>query len=191
MQIYPDPVPSTARLYAGSFGFYPFNREKEMLMFKKIIVLMVLALALQAGCTKSSQKDTAAADFTLQDMSGKKVTLSEYKGKVVLLEFWATWCPPCRASAPDLEKLHKNYKDKGLVVLAVSMDEGGWDEVRSFITEYGITYSVLMGTEDVAVQYQVRSIPLLLIVNKEGKISKRYLGFGAEVELEKDIKAYL
>jgi thiol-disulfide isomerase/thioredoxin len=165
--------------------------KREMLMFKKIIVFMVLAAALQIGCTKNTQTDTVAADFTLQDMSGKNVKLSDYKGKVVLLEFWATWCPPCRASAPGLEKLHKNYKDKGLVVLTVSMDEGGWDEVRSFITEYGITYAVLKGTEDVAVQYQVRSIPLLLILNREGKISKRYLGFGAEEDLEKDIKAYL
>lgn len=161
-------------------------------MFKKIVIVMVAVMALQVGCTsKSSPTNTVAADFTLQDMSGKNVKLSDYKGKVVLLEFWATWCPPCRASAPGLEKLHKNYKDKGLVVLTVSMDEGGWDEVKSFIKEYGITYAVLKGTEDVAAQYQVRSIPLLLVLNKEGKIAKRYLGFGNDEDLEKEIKAYL
>jgi thiol-disulfide isomerase/thioredoxin len=163
-----------------------------MLMLKKISVFFILSMALSFGCTsKSAQTDSAPADFTLQDISGKSVTLSDYKGKVVLLEFWATWCPPCRASVPGLEKLHKLYKDKGLVVLAVSMDEGGWDVVRSFVKEYGITYAVLKGTEDVAVHYQVRSIPMLIVLNREGKISKQYLGFGNDEDLEKDIKAYL
>lgn len=159
-------------------------------MFKKCIFVLVAVLALQTGCTKSKQTDTAA-DFTLQDMSGKSVKLSDYKGKVVLLEFWATWCPPCRATVPGLEKLHNNYKDKGLVVLAVSMDEGGWDEVKSFISEHRITYAVLKGTDDVAAQYQVRSIPLILILNKEGRISKRYLGAGGDEDLEQDIKSIL
>jgi peroxiredoxin len=166
--------------------------EKEILLVKRFVVLSIIVMALLAGCTdKGAQSDTMASDFSLQDMSGKTVRLSDYKGKVVLLEFWAAWCPPCRASVPGLEKLHKAYKDKGLVLLAVSMDEGGWDEVRSFITESGITYTVLKGTEDVAAKYQVRSIPMMLVLNKEGKISKRYLGMGSDEDLEKDIKAYL
>lgn len=161
-------------------------------MLKKILVVVIVSMALLTGCTnKSAQSDSVPADFTLQDISGKSITLSDYKGKVVLLEFWATWCPPCRASVPGLEKLYKTYKDKGLVVLAVSMDEGGWDVVQSFVKEYGITYSVLKGTEDVAVQYQVRSIPTLIVLNREGKISKQYLGFGNDEDLEKVIKTYL
>jgi thiol-disulfide isomerase/thioredoxin len=103
-------------------------------VLKRSVVLSIVVMALLAGCTeKSAQRDSVASDFSLQDMSGKTVRLSDYKGKVVLLEFWATWCPPCRASVPGLEKLHKAYKDKGLVLLAVSMDDGGTDEVRSFI----------------------------------------------------------
>jgi thiol-disulfide isomerase/thioredoxin len=124
-------------------------------------------------------------------MSGKTVRLSDYKGKVVLLEFWATWCPPCRASVPGLEKLHKAYKDKGLVLLAVSMDEGGWDEVQSYVKESGITYTVLKGTEDVAMKYRVINIPMMLVLNKEGKIAKRYLGMANDEDLENDIKAIL
>jgi peroxiredoxin len=166
--------------------------EKEILVLKRSVVLSIVVMALLAGCTeKSAQRDSVAADFSLEDMSGKTVRLSDYKGKVVLLEFWATWCPPCRASVPGLEKLHKAYKDKGLVLLAVSMDEGGSDEVRSFIKESGITYTVLKGTEDVAVKYEVRSIPMMLILNKEGKIDRRYLGMGSDEDLEKDIKAIL
>jgi peroxiredoxin len=159
-----------------------------------LVVLSIVIIALLAGCTDNArgpQPDTMASEFSLKDMSGKTVRLSDYKGKVVLLEFWATWCPPCRASVPGLEKLHKAYKDKGLVLLAVSMDEGGLDEVRSYIKESGITYTVLKGTDDVAVQYQVRSIPLILVLNKEGKIAKRYMGFGSDEDLEKDIMAIL
>jgi len=166
--------------------------EKEILMVKRFIVLSIVEMALLAGCTdKGVQRDTAASDFSLQDMSGKTVRLSDYKGKVVLLEFWATWCPPCRASVPGLEKLHKAYKDKGMVLLAVSMDDGGWDEVKSFMKESGITYTVLKGTEDVAMKYDVRSIPMMLVLNKEGRIARRYLGMGSDEDLEKDIKAGL
>jgi thiol-disulfide isomerase/thioredoxin len=163
-----------------------------MVLVKRFVVLSIIAIALLTGCTdRGVQSDTMAADFSLKDMSGKTVKLSDYKGKVVLLEFWATWCPPCRASVPGLEKLHKAYRDKGLVLLAVSMDEGGEDEVRSYIKESGITYTVLKGTEDIAIKYQVRSIPMMLVLNKEGKISKRYLGMGSDEDLEKDIKANL
>jgi thiol-disulfide isomerase/thioredoxin len=175
---------------AGSFIFDTMF-DKEMVLVKKIVVLFIVMIALLAGCTdRGGQSDTVASDFSLKDMSGKTVRLSDYKGKVVLLEFWATWCPPCRASVPGLEKLHKAYKDKGLVLLAVAMDMGD-DEVRSYVKESGITYTVLKGTEDVATKYQVRSIPMMLVLNKEGKITKRYLGMGSDEDLEADIKASL
>jgi thiol-disulfide isomerase/thioredoxin len=177
--------------FGGQFSFEQLF-VREMLRVKRFVVLSIVVMALLAGCTdKGAQPDTMPSDFSLQDMSGKTVRLSDYKGKVVLLEFWATWCPPCRESVPGLEKLHKEYKDRGLVLLAVSMDEGGWDEVRSFITESKITYSVLKGTEDIAIKYQVRAIPMMLVLNKEGKIAKRYLGMGSDEDLEKDIKAIL
>jgi peroxiredoxin len=161
-------------------------------MFRTVVLPAVIALALLFGCTdKSEQANASSADFTLQDMNGNKVKLSDYRGRVVLLEFWATWCPPCRASIPGLEKIHKAYKEKGLVVLAVSMDEGDWPSVKSFMKDYGITYTVLKGTDEVASQYHVRTIPMLLILDKEGRISKRYMGFGMEEDLEKDIKAVL
>jgi thiol-disulfide isomerase/thioredoxin len=152
-----------------------------------------LTTAILLGCTdKGAHSGSASAsDFTLNDLNGKRVRLSDYKGKVVLLDFWATWCPPCRASVPGLEKIHKTYKDKGLVVLAISLDEGDWDSVKSFVSEYGITYMVLRGTDDVTSQYQVRTIPMMLVLDKEGRISKRYLGSGYEEDLEKDIKAVL
>jgi peroxiredoxin len=179
-------------VFGGQFLF-DLLFEKELFMLKRYIIPAIVVMALAAGCTdKGAQPGSLAApDFTLQDMSGKTVKLSDQRGKVVLLEFWATWCPPCRAAVPGLEQLHKAYKDKGLVVLAVSMDQGGWDEVKSFVAEQHITYTVLKATDAVAEQYQVRSIPMTLILNKEGKISRRYLGMGSDEELERDVKAVL
>ena len=178
-------------LGTGSFFIWKSVAE-EKLMSRRLLLAIVLLIVLIAGCTeKGSQGGSVAPNFTLQDMSGKKVTLSDYKGKVVLLEFWATWCPPCRMAIPGLEKLHKAYKEKGLVLLAVSMDQGGWDDVRAFIASYGMTYTVLKGDDDVATQYQVRTIPMTLILNREGKITKRYLGMGDEEELDKDIRSVL
>ncbi|MGE5809715.1 MAG: peroxiredoxin family protein [Nitrospirota bacterium] len=162
-------------------------------MVKRILAALILIMSILSGCTNRDvpHGGSTAKDFTLPDLNGNKVKLSDYKGKVVLLEFWATWCPPCRASIPGIEKLHETYKNKGLAVLAVSLDEGGWDTVKSFVQKNGITYLVLRGNEEVAEKYQVRTIPLILILDKDGKISKRYLGFGNEEDLEKDIKAVL
>ncbi len=162
-------------------------------MFRRFAALIILITALLLGCTdrRAPSGGTAAADFTLQDLNGKSVRLSDYRGKVVILDFWATWCPPCRASIPGLEKIYKAYKDKGLVILAVSLDQGEWDSVKSFSAEYGITYTVLKGNEDVSDKYQVRTIPMLLVIDKEGRIAKRYLGFGNDEDLENNVKSIL
>jgi peroxiredoxin len=165
-------------------------------MFKKPLILAMLAIVLTAGCTSGSKEtklavSSAAPDFSLQDLSGRSVRLSDLKGKVVLVEFWATWCPPCRASIPALERLHRTYNPRGLVVLGVSLDEGGWDSVKSFAAEHGISYPVLKGSADLSAKYLVRAIPALFLVNKEGLISQRYVGDEHEDALDKDIRALL
>jgi thiol-disulfide isomerase/thioredoxin len=161
-------------------------------MFTKKPALFLFVFVLLFGCTNKSERAAdVASDFKLQDLDGKTVKLSEFKGKPVLLDFWATWCPPCRASIPGIEKLYKSYGGKGLVVLGISLDQGGWDSVKDFVTEYGITYTVLKGTDDVATKYSVRTIPMLVIVDKEGKIYKRYLGVGDDDQLDKDIRSVL
>ena len=162
-------------------------------MFKNLLAAGVIILVLFTGCTSKEKGSatSAAPDFTLEDLSGKKVRLSSLKGSVVLVEFWATWCPPCRSSVPGLERLHKEYGGKGLTILAISMDEGGWDNVRNFVAEHKATYTVLKGTEDVSTRYQVRMIPAMYLVDKQGIVKKQYLGGGSEEEIEKEIKALL
>ena len=160
---------------------------------KAIVIVSIVTLALFAGCTiKEKEGATAAApDFTLQDISGKKVRLADLKGKVVMLEFWATWCPPCRSEIPAIERLHTQYGGKGLTVLAIALDEGGWDDVKAFITERKISYTVLKGSEDVSAEYKIRLIPATFLIDKEGNIRKQYMGGGSNEALEQEIKALL
>lgn len=172
------------------------RRQAEVLlvMFRPVLLIAVMTLGLLFGCTeKADQVDsTVAPGFTLQDLNGKSVSLSDYRGKVVVLEFWATWCPPCRAAIPGLETLHNKYKAQGLVILAVSMDiSEDWNFVKSFVKDYRMTYPVLKGTDAVASQYRVRAIPLLLVLDKKGNIVKQHVGYIPEEDLEKEIQALL
>ena len=159
---------------------------------KAIFIVGIITLALLAGCTSKKKEGatSAAPDFTLQDISGKKVRLADLKGKVVMLEFWATWCPPCRAEIPAIERLHTQYGGKGLTILAIALDEGGWDEVKAFVAERKISYPVLKGTEDVSTDYKIRLIPETVLIDKEGNIKKQYMG-GRYEKKKKEIKALL
>jgi peroxiredoxin len=157
------------------------------------LALAVLILAaLAPACTKTDRSAMPIApDFTLQDLSGRSVRLADFKGKVVLVEFWATWCPPCRESIPAMERMHKTYGSKGLVILSISLDAGDWADVKEFAEAAGITYRVLKGTDEVMEQYMVRSIPSAFLVNRQGLIAKQYIGGGYDDYIEKEIRSLL
>jgi thiol-disulfide isomerase/thioredoxin len=169
-----------------------FTALKEIFcMARKVVIVSILVIALLYACTEKADRSGIAADFKLQDLNGKVVRLSDFRGRPVLLDFWATWCSPCREAIPGIEKMHKDYGGKGLVVLGISMDQGGWDSVKAFVNEYHMTYPILKGSDAVMSDYQVRTIPMVVLLGKDGKIVKRYLGFGGEDELEKGIKSIL
>ncbi len=127
----------------------------------------------QGGETMEEQM---APDFSLKALDGKEYTLSALKGKVVLLDFWATWCPPCREEIPIIEKLHREFKDKGLVVLGINDEDRA--TVEEFVKEKKITFPILMDREGkVAQSYKVEAIPRVILINKEGKIVKDITGY--------------
>ena len=110
-----------------------------------------------------------APDFTLDTLDGNKVTLSEYKGKVVMVNFWASWCQPCRQEMPDIEKAYETYKDQGLVVLGVNLSEKNVP-IQGFVKQYDLTFPILMdrqGTTAVDL-YKVKPIPTTFFVDREG-----------------------
>lgn len=135
-----------------------------------------------------------APDFVLTDLNGHSGKLSDYRGKIVILDFWATWCGPCRMLIPHFVELYKMYKDSGLEVIGVAMDRGGVKTVKPFVEKYGIDYTNFIGDREVAMKYGgLRGIPTTFVITKEGRIFKKYVGVppNPRVVFENDIKSLL
>lgn len=122
-------------------------------------------------------KRTAAPAFTLQDSKGNSVRLADFRGKVVLLNFWATWCGPCKAEIPWFNEFQKKYGGSGVVVLGVSMDEDGWEAVRPYMQKMAVSYRVLLGDNGTAAKYGgIDSLPQTLLIDREGRVAARHVG---------------
>lgn len=134
----------------------------------------------------------AAPDFKLLDLAGKSTSLADYKGKVVILDFWATWCGPCRMEIPHFIELQKIYGEKGLEVVGVSLDQGGKKDVEPFAKAKSINYDMLLGNNEVAMAYGgVKGIPTTFVLTQDGKIYKKYVGVRPRETFESDVKALL
>src|SRR6266404_4562376 len=108
---------------------------------------VVNAVASSKGEKESKEQSKAAPEFALKDADGKTVRLSDYKGKVVLLDFWATWCGPCKIEIPWFIDFERKYKDQGFAVIGISMDEEGWSVIKPFVSELAINYRILQGSD--------------------------------------------
>lgn len=129
------------------------------------------------------------SDFSVADLDGRTITSASLRGKVVLVNFWATWCPPCRAEIPDLVRLQDKYRDK-LVVLGISEDEGGVDLVKAFAAEHRINYPIAMETPELAKVFKgVSALPTTFVIDPEGRIQQRHVGLlnAATTELETQV----
>ena len=119
----------------------------------------------------------AAADFVLEDAEGGHAKLSDYRGRVVLINFWATWCGPCNVEVPWFVQFEKAYRDRGFAVLGVSMDEDGWQVVKPYIVAQKINYRVALGNDQVAQLYGgIDSLPTTVLVDREGRVAASHIG---------------
>jgi thiol-disulfide isomerase/thioredoxin len=144
-----------------------------------------------AACPAGAKK--APLTFTINDMNGKKVDLAAYKGKVVLLDFWATWCGPCKAEIPNFVDLQKQYGSKGLAVLGVSVDDTV-DKLKPFAAEFKMNYPVLvgLGRDDVQDAFgPLYGIPTTFLISRDGRICRKNTGIQGREKYERDIKALL
>lgn len=121
-------------------------------------------------------------NFTLTTLDGKSFTLHDNKGKVIVMDFWATWCGPCRREIPELIKLNDKLKKKGLLVIGVGLDRPA--QLNAFAKQYKIDYPILLGTQQIANDYGVKGIPTTYILDKKGRVIKRYVGYYPGVEKE-------
>jgi thiol-disulfide isomerase/thioredoxin len=129
-----------------------------------------------------------APDFTLSTLDEQKITLSNLKGKVILLDFWATWCGPCRESIPHLIQVYKTYRENGFEMIGISLDKGDATVVRNFVKSMDIPYPIVMATEEVTRNYRVTSIPTTFFIDKEGKIRERITGFNSTIAQQMNSK---
>ena len=133
-----------------------------------------------------------APDWTLSDVDGKPVKLSDFSGKVVILNFWATWCPPCTEEIPTLVEIQKEYGSKGVVVVGVSVDEGGPAIVRSFLKQNRLNYPVVLASRMVTDVYDsTGAIPTTYLIDRSGKVAHVQLGEIDKAQLEKQLKPLL
>ncbi|MDP9055319.1 MAG: TlpA family protein disulfide reductase [Acidobacteriota bacterium] len=133
-----------------------------------------------------------APDFTLKDTRGKRVRLSDFKGQVVVLNFWATWCGPCKTEIPWFIDFQKQWQARGFTVLGVSMDEDGWKAIDPYVAEKKINYPVVLADERVNEAYGgIEALPTTLIVGRDGKVRFIHSGLIARADYEKEIQQLL
>ncbi len=153
---------------------------------KKILVSLVLVL-ITVSCQKSPEM-SGVLDFTVNDLNGNEVKFSQYRGKVVLLNIWATWCPPCVKEIPDLNELHHAYKDKDVAILGVTVDAKVGDVTDALKSDLKIDYPVWFANEEFIKQFQVSSIPHTLIIDKNGKVVQQMTGMQSKTVFDEALR---
>ncbi len=162
----------------------------------RLYAAALAASLLLAACSspeKSHLKSEAAREtapnFSLKDADGRTVQLADYRGKVVLLNFWATWCDPCRIEIPWFIEFERQHKGQGFAVVGVSMDEDGWQAVKPFISQAGINYRILLGDDKIGDLYGgIDSLPTSFVIDREGRIAAVHVGLVSKSRYENDLQ---
>ena len=164
--------------------------------FAAFLIMAVLCSCSASSSTKAASKASKerkpAPEFTLTDANGSSVKLSDYRGKVVLLNFWATWCGPCTLEIPWFIELEQQYKSKGFEVLGVSMDDDGWKVIKPYVAERKVNYRVLLGNDSVSQLFGgVDALPTSFVIDRDGKIAAVHVGLAEKDEYVTEIENLL
>lgn len=157
----------------------------------KVVALLaaLLVVAILAGCSKPASSASDVPQFSFSSLEGKTVAMKDLGNKVVIVDFWATWCGPCREEIPHLNELYSEMKGKGLEIVGVSMDTDGVDGVKDFAREFRIQYPIVMGDEKVAESFGgIIGLPTTFIIDRNGKIAKKYIGLPPAQDMRKIVK---
>lgn len=157
-----------------------------------VLTITFTACNSQSGSVRAAVKPDKdrkpAPDFAAKDATGKAMKLSDYRGKVVLLNFWATWCGPCKIEIPWFMDFEQQYKDRGFAVLGVSMDDDGWNAVKPYIAERKINYRVLLGDDAMSNLYGgVESLPTTFLIDRDGRVAAVHIGLVGRDTYKNDI----
>jgi peroxiredoxin len=176
-------------------------RRKPVVTFVVAMVVMVMVSfgieragrsAGHLGVPRADVEDKVAPDFALQSINGKTVRLSDFRGKAALLNFWATYCAPCRIEMPWFVELQDRYAAEGLQVMGVTMDDASPDDIEKFASELGVNYPILVGEETVGNAYGgVQFLPSTFYIGRDGKVVGKVFGLKTKNEIEENIKKTL
>jgi peroxiredoxin len=160
-----------------------------------ILAVMLISVLLIAGCSEESETpegSNQAPDFQLNTLDGQTIALSDFRGKVVLLNFWAYWCGPCTFEMPFIQQIYDEWQEAGLVLLAIHIGESA-EEAASFVEEYSLTFPVLLDIEGtVATQYGATSIPTTFLIDEDGIVQAVKVGaFSSVEEIESGLSRFL
>ena len=174
---------------------------------QKGLIIFVLLVIWGSGCGVETEREEIgeleegiitekewgnAPDFTLPKLDGNSLTLSDFKGKVIILDFWTTWCPPCRREIPDFVELYEKYKDEGLLIIGVSLDGGDSRSVKQFSKNYKINYPIVLGNFNITEDYGgIRAIPTTFVIDGKGNIKEKYIGYQPRATFEEVVKRLL